>query len=67
MRAGDYKLIEFYEDNRTELYNLKTDRSETHDLGARMPGKTKELQNTLHRWRRQVGGRMPKPNPDYRN
>ena len=67
VRAGDYKLIEFYEDNRTELYNLKTDRSETHDLGARMPGKTKELQNTLHRWRRQVGGRMPKPNPDYRN
>ena len=31
---GDWKLIEFYEDNRIELYNLEQDSGERHDLAA---------------------------------
>ena len=65
VRAGDYKLIEFYEDNRIELYNLKEDISEKHDLSARMPEKTAELRRMLHEWRKAVDARMPKPNPEY--
>jgi arylsulfatase A-like enzyme len=28
IRRGDWKLIEFYEDNRLELYNVKNDSGE---------------------------------------
>jgi arylsulfatase A-like enzyme len=63
VRAGDYKLIEFYEDNRVELYNLKDDLGEKNDLAARMPEKAKELRERLARWRQEVGARMPTPTP----
>ena len=39
VRAGDWKLIEFYEDMRVELYNLKDDLGDTHDLAQTNPAK----------------------------
>ena len=39
VRMGNFKLIEFYEDSRIELYDLKKDEAERHDLAARMPAK----------------------------
>jgi arylsulfatase A-like enzyme len=65
IRAGDLKLIEYFEDGRTELYNLKDDLSETKDLAAAMPDKAKELRQKLADWRTSVGAQMPTPNPDY--
>jgi len=64
VRLGDYKLIEFYEDGRVELYNLRDDLGEQHDLAATLPEKATELRGMLHEWRSQVGGRMPTPNPN---
>jgi arylsulfatase A-like enzyme len=66
VRLGDYKLIEFYEDNRVELYNLKDDISEKNDLSAKLPQKTEKLHQMLQTWRQQVKARMPKPRPDYK-
>ncbi len=66
VRMGDWKLIEFYEDNRVELYNLKDDIGEQNDLADKMPEKVKELQDKLHAWRKEVDARMPAPNPNYR-
>jgi len=66
VRVGDYKLIEFFEDNRVELYNLKADLGEQDNLAARMPEKAAELRRMLHRWRTEVGARMPTPNPNRR-
>jgi arylsulfatase A-like enzyme len=66
VRVGDYKLIEFYEDNRVELYNLRDDLGEQNDLAARMPDKAAELRKMLHLWRSEVGARMPTPNPNRR-
>ena len=66
VRAGDYKLIEFYEDGALELYNLKDDISETRNLAAEMPEKAKELHAWLAAWRKSVDATMPPPNPDYR-
>ncbi len=37
--AGDFKLIEFYEDGRLELYDLKRDIGEQENLAAKMPEK----------------------------
>jgi arylsulfatase A-like enzyme len=66
VRAGDWKLIEFYEDSRVELYNLADDLGEKNDLAARMPAKAAELRKLLHDWRRSVRAKMPTPNPDYK-
>lgn len=65
IRAGDWKLIEFYEDGKTELYNLKEDQSEKNDLSASQPEKAAELRARLEAWRESVGAQMPTPNPAY--
>ncbi len=68
VRAGDYKLIEWYEDERVELYNLREDISEQKDLAASMPDKAAELRRMLHAWRGEVGAKMPagEPREDYK-
>jgi arylsulfatase A-like enzyme len=66
VRAGDFKLIESYEDNRVELYNLRADIGEQHDLAAEMPDKAAELRQMLHQWRTEVGAVMPQPNPNWK-
>ena len=59
VRAGDYKLIEFYEDGRVELYNLREDLGERNDLAAKMPEKAAELRRMLHAWRARWGRDAP--------
>jgi len=65
VRAGDYKLIEFYEDGRLELYNLANDIGENHNLAASDPSRAKHLQRLLDTWRKSVHAAMPTPNPQY--
>ena len=65
IRQGDFRLVEFYEDQRVELYNLKDDQAEKHDLAAKMPDTATALRQKLHAWREKVGAQMPTPNPDY--
>jgi arylsulfatase A-like enzyme len=66
VRAGDWKLLEFYEDGKLEVYNLKDDIGEKNDLAPTMPDKVKDLQQRLAAWRKQVNAQMPTPNPDYK-
>jgi len=65
MRDGRWKLIEFYDDGRLELYDLKQDIGEKNNLAAKMPQKAAELQRKFAAWRKSVGAKMPTPNPDY--
>ena len=65
VRAGDWKLIEFYEDMSVELYNLSQDPSEKHNLALENPAKVAELRDMLHLWREETGAKMPSPNPGY--
>ena len=65
IRNGQWKLIEFLEDNHVELYNLKEDLAEQNDLAAKMPDKAKELRGMLERWRKEADVQMPRPNPKY--
>lgn len=65
IRYGDYKLIEYFEDGRLELYNLKKDLGETTDLAKKEPKKVKELHAMLNAWRTSVGAKMPTKNPYY--
>jgi arylsulfatase A-like enzyme len=65
VRAGDYKLIEFYEDGRRELFDLKKDVGETRNLIEDKSDIAKDLGKILDTWRKEVGAKMMKPNPDY--
>lgn len=65
IREGDWKLIEFFEDGRTELYNLATDLGEQADLAGRDPARAGELQRKLAAWRRRIDAKLPTPNPNH--
>ncbi|PHS11200.1 MAG: hypothetical protein COA78_10200 [Blastopirellula sp.] len=65
VRAGDYKLIEYFENNTVQLFNLKNDIGEQTDLAATEPAKADELRTLLHQWRTEVGAKMNVSNPDY--
>lgn len=64
VRDGDWKLIEWYEGN-VELFNLRNDLEEAHNLAAANPANVKKLQAQLAAWRKEVGAVMPTPNPNY--
>jgi len=59
VRAGDYKLIEWYEDGQVELYNLKDDLGEQNDLATTRPEKAAELRRMLHAWHDEMDAKMP--------
>ena len=65
IREGDYKLIDFYGEERFELYDLKADLGEQRDLAAEQPEKARALREKLHAWLRRVDAQMPTPNPDF--
>jgi arylsulfatase A-like enzyme len=66
MRQGDWKLLEFFEDNHLELYNLREDPGESKNLAATMPDKAKALHDRMKRWRKELNAPVPtKPNPKY--
>lgn len=52
VRSGDYKLIQFLDTDKIEVYNLKDDISEEHDLSIKDPKKAKELLNLLKEWKK---------------
>jgi arylsulfatase A-like enzyme len=64
-RCGDYKLIEFFEDGRLELYNLRQDIGEVQNLAATEEARAREMQALMVNWRRGVEAKIPLPNPDY--
>ncbi|TWT32856.1 sulfatase [Blastopirellula retiformator] len=59
IRDGDWKLIEFYEDDRVELFNLKQDPGEHHDLSTSNPEKTTQLRQKLKAWQTKLKAKMP--------
>jgi arylsulfatase A-like enzyme len=65
IRRGNMKLMEWYEDGRVELYDLKRDIGERHNLAAERPEEAARLRNELVQWRESVGAEMPKPNSDF--
>ncbi|RAP78598.1 sulfatase [Paenibacillus montanisoli] len=65
VREGDYKLIEFFEDGRLELYNLRTDLSEEHDIAQQQPERVERLRRKLHQWRDRIDAKIPEGNPAF--
>jgi arylsulfatase A-like enzyme len=65
IRDREWKLLEFFEDDHYELYNLADDLGEEHDLSESHPEKVVELAAKLHSWEQRVMARRPVVNPDY--
>jgi arylsulfatase A-like enzyme len=59
IRSGDWKLLEYFEGNRLELFNLKSDPGESHDLAQAEPARTRQLHENLKQWRQSVNARLP--------
>ena len=66
MRSGDWKLIQYFENNDLELYNLKKDVGEKVNLSEQKRAKTKKLLNTLEAWRYKTQAPVPVDlNPEF--
>lgn len=59
IRAGEWKLIQYYEDGRHELFNLVADPGEQQDLAAAQPERVMELAKKLFDWQGKVGAQWP--------
>jgi len=62
IRAGDWKLVEFYHYEKTELYHLAEDIGEQQDLAEQFPERVKELKQQLKEMQRETGAKMPLEN-----
>lgn len=59
VRMGDYKLIEYFDDQSVELFNLSQDLSEKNDLALVHPERAKQMRERLVAWRKEVKANMP--------
>ncbi|MCA9190646.1 MAG: sulfatase [Planctomycetales bacterium] len=59
IQQGDWKLMEFFEDSRVELYNLKDDIGEVQNLADKEQSRTEQMLAQLTKWRQEVGAPLP--------
>ena len=65
VRLGNHKLIEHFETNEHELYDLENDVGEERNLIQEKPSLAEKLIIMLEEWREEIDARMSKPNPHY--
>ncbi|MCF6360346.1 MAG: sulfatase [Cyclobacteriaceae bacterium] len=68
VRWGDWKLIQYFENNDIELYNLKDDISEKNNRFESNKTKANELMGILEKWRTETNAPVPTElNPKYKS
>lgn len=65
VKEGDWKLIEFLETGRMELYNHRRDPGEMQDMSDVDSDITQRLTEKLHAWKKEVGAQEPEQNDNY--
>ena len=60
LRQGDWKLAWDSKQKRWELYNLKSDRTETHDLASTQPDRVAQLSEAWYAWADRTGAKYTK-------
>lgn len=65
VRDGRWKLVEHYDAERVELFDLDADVSETRDLSAREPARATALRQRLRDWRVSQGAQENTRNPAF--
>lgn len=64
LRQGPWKLIQRFEDNRFQLFNLEDDPGERIELVEAEPDRVREMKERLLDWQQQVGARFLRPRED---
>ncbi len=59
VRNGRWKLIEFFETGKLELYDLEADGGEKTDLSKKFPRRAEEMRQALSKWRKTIGAKIP--------
>ena len=54
IRVGDYKLLDFYDIHKLELYNVKKDPGENHNLASEKPELAQKLDRQLNEWKNSI-------------
>ena len=66
VRDGKWKLVETFEDNQVQLFNLTEDLAETTDVADQHPEVVQQLKETLDQWRTEINAPIPSAlNPEY--
>jgi arylsulfatase A len=65
LRRGNLKLIEWYEDDKVELYDLEADPGENKNIAIENTGQVKKMLKALRKWKKSVAASEVKPNPNY--
>ena len=73
IRKGDWKLVRLGGKGAWELYNLKTDRTEQHDLASQHSDRVRDLSTEWHAWAERCNvspnglpGKKPAKQPERR-
>ncbi len=65
MRDANWMLVEFYDDDAVELYDLGADVRESQNLAAQQPARVVKMRAALGAWRKEVGAQENRPNPNF--
>ena len=66
IRMGPYKLLEFFEYNMLEVYDIENDLTEKKNIALTNPAVTLRLYNRLEKWRKNIGAKViTEQNPVY--
>jgi len=65
MRSGTWKLIENFEDQTLELYDLEADTGEMNNLVNVHPERVRQMHARLKAWQESVKALIPERNPDW--
>ncbi len=60
IRLGNYKLLDYFENETVQLFDLANDIGEQTDISKEKPETTQKLLTMLRRWRKEVDAKMPK-------
>jgi len=65
MREGEWMLVEYYDQKKSELYDLRSDPGETGDLADQNSQRVAQMRAELAAWRISVGAQENRPNPSF--
>ena len=65
VRDGQWMMVEYYDEEKVELYDLGNDIREARDLAPSQPERVSRMRAALATWRRAAGAQSNRPNPDF--
>ena len=59
IRKGDFKLVRFYDPQKSELYHLDRDLTEASDIADKKPAKVRQMTRELDKHLKEIGAKIP--------